>query len=37
MAEMEVNVRTGVVRVRRVVAAHDVGKVLNPAGARGQV
>ncbi|MBI2159574.1 MAG: molybdopterin-dependent oxidoreductase [Candidatus Rokubacteria bacterium] len=37
MAEVEVNVRTGVVRVRRVVAAHDVGKVLNPAGARGQV
>ena len=29
--------RTGVVRVRRVVAAHDVGKVLNPVGARGQV
>jgi CO/xanthine dehydrogenase Mo-binding subunit/aerobic-type carbon monoxide dehydrogenase small subunit (CoxS/CutS family) len=37
MAEVEVNVRTGLVRVRRVVAAHDVGKVLNPAGARGQV
>jgi CO/xanthine dehydrogenase Mo-binding subunit/aerobic-type carbon monoxide dehydrogenase small subunit (CoxS/CutS family) len=37
MAEVEVNVRTGAVRVRRVVAAHDVGKVLNPAGARGQV
>ena len=37
MAEVEVHVRTGVVRVRRVVAAHDVGKVLNPAGARGQV
>jgi len=32
-----VNVRTGIVRVRRVVAAHDVGKVLNPVGARGQV
>jgi CO/xanthine dehydrogenase Mo-binding subunit len=37
VAEVEVNVRTGVVRVRRVVAAHDVGKVLNPVGARGQV
>jgi CO/xanthine dehydrogenase Mo-binding subunit len=37
VAEVEVNVRTGVVRVLRVVAAHDVGKVLNPAGARGQV
>ena len=37
MAEVEVSVRTGLVRVRRVVAAHDVGKVLNPVGARGQV
>jgi CO/xanthine dehydrogenase Mo-binding subunit/aerobic-type carbon monoxide dehydrogenase small subunit (CoxS/CutS family) len=37
MAEVEVNVRTGAVRVRRVVAAHDVGRVMNPAGARGQV
>jgi aldehyde oxidoreductase len=37
VTEVEVNVRTGVVHVRRVVAAHDVGKVLNPAGARGQV
>jgi aldehyde oxidoreductase len=37
VAEVEVNVRTGAVRVRRVVAAHDVGKVLNPVGARGQV
>ncbi len=37
LAEVEVNVRTGVVRVRRVVAAHDVGKVLNPVGAHGQV
>lgn len=37
MAEVEVHVRTGAVRVRRVVAAHDIGKVLNPVGARGQV
>jgi len=37
VAEVEVNVRTGAVRVRRVVAAHDVGKVLNPVGAHGQV
>ncbi|HEY7678264.1 MAG TPA: molybdopterin cofactor-binding domain-containing protein [Candidatus Methylomirabilis sp.] len=37
MAEVEVNVRTGAVRVLRVVAAHDIGKVLNPVGARGQV
>ncbi len=37
MAEVEVDVRSGAIRVTRVVAAHDVGKVLNPAGARGQV
>ncbi len=37
MAEVEVDVRTGAVRVLRVVAAHDIGKVLNPVGARGQV
>jgi CO/xanthine dehydrogenase Mo-binding subunit/aerobic-type carbon monoxide dehydrogenase small subunit (CoxS/CutS family) len=37
VAEVDVNTRTGVVRVGRVVAAHDVGKVLNPVGARGQV
>jgi CO/xanthine dehydrogenase Mo-binding subunit len=37
MAEVDVDVRTGAVRVRRVVAAHDIGKVLNPVGARCQV
>ncbi len=37
MAEVEVNVCTGAVRVLRVVAAHDIGKVLNPVGAQGQV
>ncbi len=37
MAEVEVDIRSGSVRVVRVVAAHDVGRVLNPAGARGQV
>lgn len=37
MAEVEVDLRNGTVRVLRVVAAHDIGKVLNPAGARGQV
>ncbi|HYB74409.1 MAG TPA: molybdopterin cofactor-binding domain-containing protein [Candidatus Sulfotelmatobacter sp.] len=37
MAEVEVNLRTGAVRVRRMVAAHDVGRVINPAGARCQV
>jgi CO/xanthine dehydrogenase Mo-binding subunit/aerobic-type carbon monoxide dehydrogenase small subunit (CoxS/CutS family) len=37
MAEVNVNVRTGAVRVRRVVAAHDIGRVINPVGARCQV
>ena len=37
MAEVDVDLRSGSVRVTRVVAAHDVGRVLNPAGARGQV
>ncbi len=37
MIEADVDTRTGQIRVRHVVAAHDVGKVLNPAGARGQV
>lgn len=37
MAEVDVDLRNGTVRVRRIVAAHDVGKVLNPSGARGQV
>lgn len=37
MAEVDVDLRNGSVKVTRVVAAHDVGRVLNPAGARGQV
>ena len=37
LAEVEVNVRTGALRVRRMVAAHDVGRVMNPVGARCQV
>ncbi len=37
MAEVDVNVRTGAVRVLRVVAAHDIGRVINPVGARCQV
>src|SRR4030043_2445969 len=36
-AEVEVNTRTGEVRVLRVVAAHDVGKAINPLGLQGQV
>ncbi|GAA3652545.1 hypothetical protein GCM10022237_10530 [Nocardioides ginsengisoli] len=35
--EVEVDEATGVVRVLRVVAAHDSGTVLNPLSARGQV
>jgi xanthine dehydrogenase YagR molybdenum-binding subunit len=30
-AEVEVDARTGAVRVRRLVAAHDAGRVVNPA------
>jgi CO/xanthine dehydrogenase Mo-binding subunit len=37
LAEVEVNVETGQVRVVRIVAAHDVGRAINPQGVRGQV
>jgi CO/xanthine dehydrogenase Mo-binding subunit len=37
MAEVDVDLRSGSIKVTRVVAAHDVGRILNPAGARGQV
>jgi xanthine dehydrogenase molybdenum-binding subunit len=36
-AEVEVNTRTGEVRVLRVIAANDVGKAINPLGLQGQV
>ena len=36
-ARVAVDRDTGVVRVLELVAAHDFGRVLNPAGARGQV
>jgi xanthine dehydrogenase YagR molybdenum-binding subunit len=36
-AEVDVNVHTGQVRVRRVVAVHDVGRVINPLTATNQV
>lgn len=36
-AEVIVNTRTGVVRVPRVAAAHDVGRAINPIDARGQI
>ncbi len=36
-AEVEVDEETGEVRVLRVVAAHDVGRAINPKGVEGQV
>ena len=36
-AEVEVDTRTGEVRVLRVIAANDVGKVINPLGLQGQI
>lgn len=35
--EVEVDTETGQVKVLHVVFAHDIGKVINPAGAEGQV
>ncbi len=35
--KVEVNTDTGEVRVVRAVYAHDIGRVINPAGAEGQV
>jgi CO/xanthine dehydrogenase Mo-binding subunit len=37
LAEVRVNVRTGEVDVERIVAVHDVGRIINPQAARGQV
>jgi xanthine dehydrogenase YagR molybdenum-binding subunit len=37
VAEVAVDVGTGEVRVERVAAAHDVGRIVNPLGARSQV
>lgn len=36
-AEVEVNTHTGEVSVLRVIAANDVGQVINPLGLQGQV
>ena len=36
-AEVEVNTRTGEVRVLQVIAANDVGRAINPLGLKGQV
>ncbi len=37
MAEVEVDIQTGKVRLLRLVAAHHVGKALNPQLVRGQI
>ena len=37
VAELEVDVETGLVRVLKVTAAHDVGRVINALGIEGQV
>jgi CO/xanthine dehydrogenase Mo-binding subunit len=37
VAEVAVDVETGEIRVERIVAIHDVGRVINPLGARSQV
>ena len=37
IAELEVDIETGVVRVERITAAHDVGKVINAMAIEGQV
>ncbi len=36
-AEVEVNTRTGEVRVLRVISANDVGMAVNPLGLKGQI
>lgn len=37
VAEVETNIRTGKVKVRRVIAAHDVGKAIHPRGVELQI
>jgi CO/xanthine dehydrogenase Mo-binding subunit len=37
LAEVAVDVETGEVRVERVAAIHDVGRIINPLGAQSQV
>ena len=36
-AEVEVDVETGVVRVLRYAASHDVGRIINPVRLEGQI
>lgn len=37
LAEVEVDVELGTVRVRKIVAAHDVGRAINPTLVEGQI
>jgi len=37
VAKVQVDLETGFVQVLKIVAAHDVGKVVNPLDARGQI
>ncbi|MEP2533147.1 molybdopterin cofactor-binding domain-containing protein [Shimia sp.] len=37
MAEVEVDMKLGTVRVIRIIAAHDLGRVINPLLAEGQI
>jgi CO/xanthine dehydrogenase Mo-binding subunit len=37
VAEVEVDIHTGEVRVIRVTAAHDIGRAINPQGVEGQI
>jgi CO/xanthine dehydrogenase Mo-binding subunit len=37
MAEVSVDVKLGLVKVQRIVAAHDVGKAINPTLVEGQI
>ena len=37
IADVEVDVETGRIKVLRIVAAHDAGTIINPEGAEGQI
>lgn len=37
VAEVEVDTETGIVEVKKIVAAHDVGKAINPQSVEGQI
>ncbi|HEX3499988.1 MAG TPA: molybdopterin cofactor-binding domain-containing protein, partial [Stellaceae bacterium] len=37
IAEIEIDIRLGTVKVRRITAAHDVGRAINPTQVEGQI